>query len=357
MASDATSSSWSGALNAMIQCGNLQDVDDAPPVPAAAAADVDGGDLADEEDPVFDPASEAGGGVVACSTWRKQLQSISPGLALVAPDAPVAGDAAFWSRLGEDSDDDVGPSRSRSGSGGDEPASMIRFLTCVGEEGKTYDEVVSYPAPYEKAAPVEALYDEILSLKRQVAAMDGAGGPRGEPFSVQDELDRLRRKLDAVERGVAAQGLDSAAPQIVVSEAPLPGDRGRRLSKKKSSLPRVPTPPEALAGSAFSAHLRDIPRVDAPPPPADGPPRSPASVQSAHAQMVASRQAAGVGGGEASDDDLDYSDDDDDDVEEDEDEESDGPPGLATAAVAASPSDACVRFDAARVPISPVTTL
>ena len=50
----------------------------------------------------------------------------------------------------------------------DDTASMVdNFLRCGGsEDGQTYDEVVTSPQkPTDPSIPVEALYDEILSLR------------------------------------------------------------------------------------------------------------------------------------------------------------------------------------------------
>ncbi|KAH8063559.1 FAD dependent oxidoreductase [Aureococcus anophagefferens] len=73
--------------------------------------------------------------------------------------------------MGEDSDD--GDSE-----GGGDPAlqsteAMMRLMMCVGgEEGKTYDEVVSHHYRPCELTPADALYDEIEELKKQVAALD-----------------------------------------------------------------------------------------------------------------------------------------------------------------------------------------
>ena len=94
----------------------------------------------------------------------------------------------------------------------DEPSSMVdNLLRCGGSEaGQTYDEVVTSPQkPTDPAIPVEALYDEILSLREQVARMEAGGA-----FALQDELDRLRRRLDT------ADG-DLGAPLPPPEDAPL----------------------------------------------------------------------------------------------------------------------------------------
>ena len=85
------------------------------------------------------------------------------------------------------------------------------MLRCGGSEaGQTYDEVVTSPQkPTDPAIPVEALYDEILSLREQVARMEAGGA-----FALQDELDRLRRRLDT------ADG-DLGAPLPPPEDAPL----------------------------------------------------------------------------------------------------------------------------------------
>ncbi|KAH8046785.1 FAD dependent oxidoreductase [Aureococcus anophagefferens] len=50
---------------------------------------------------------------------------------------------------------------------------MMRLMMCVGgEEGKTYDEVVSHHYRPCELTPADALYDEIEELKKQVAALD-----------------------------------------------------------------------------------------------------------------------------------------------------------------------------------------
>ena len=94
----------------------------------------------------------------------------------------------------------------------DDTASMVdNLLRCGGSEaGQTYDEVVTSPQkPTDPAIPVEALYDEILSLREQVARMEAGGA-----FALQDELDRLRRRLDT------ADG-DLGAPLPPPEDAPL----------------------------------------------------------------------------------------------------------------------------------------
>ena len=68
----------------------------------------------------------------------------------------------------------------------EETSSMVdNLLRCGGSEaGQTYDEVVTSPQkPTDPAIPVEALYDEILSLREQVARMEAGGA-----FALQDEL-------------------------------------------------------------------------------------------------------------------------------------------------------------------------
>ena len=94
----------------------------------------------------------------------------------------------------------------------DDTSSMVdNLLRCGGSEaGQTYDEVVTSPQkPTDPAIPVEALYDEILSLREQVARMEAGGA-----FALQDELDRLRRRLDT------ADG-DLGAPLPPPEDAPL----------------------------------------------------------------------------------------------------------------------------------------
>ena len=84
----------------------------------------------------------------------------------------------------------------------DDTASMVdNLLRCGGSEaGQTYDEVVTSPQkPTDPAIPVEALYDEILSLREQVARMEAGGA-----FALQDELDRLRRRLDTADDDIGA---------------------------------------------------------------------------------------------------------------------------------------------------------
>ena len=86
-----------------------------------------------------------------------------------------------------------------------------RRSRCGGSEaGQTYDEVVTSPQkPTDPAIPVEALYDEILSLREQVARMEAGGA-----FALQDELDRLRRRLDTADD-------DLGAPLPPPEDAPL----------------------------------------------------------------------------------------------------------------------------------------
>ena len=84
----------------------------------------------------------------------------------------------------------------------DDTSSMVdNLLRCGGSEaGQTYDEVVTSPQkPTDPAIPVEALYDEILSLREQVARMEAGGA-----FALQDELDRLRRRLDTADDDIGA---------------------------------------------------------------------------------------------------------------------------------------------------------
>ena len=101
----------------------------------------------------------------------------------------------------------------------DDTSSMVdNLLRCGGSEaGQTYDEVVTSPQkPTDPAIPAEALYDEILSLREQVARMEAGGA-----FALQDELDRLRRRLDT------ADG-DLGAPLPPPEDAPLRVRRDRR---------------------------------------------------------------------------------------------------------------------------------
>ena len=172
--SGGSGATWSSALSALIQCGNLQDVEEhPPPVPLPPPVEVrgdggsgGGGVTADMVAPrgavTADMVAPPAEPLIACSTrgerrppllasaaritrphrWRTQLESISP----IADDG-----GAFWRSLRPgDIDDDAAPEaaafRPGDAPAGDPetPASVIRFLTCVGEEGKTYDEVVSY---------------------------------------------------------------------------------------------------------------------------------------------------------------------------------------------------------------------
>lgn len=76
----------------------------------------------------------------------------------------------------------------------DDTSMMAEIMRCGGGDvGQTYDEVVS---PQKPAIPVEALYDEIISLRQQVARMEADGAA---PYALQDELDRLRRRLDTAD--------------------------------------------------------------------------------------------------------------------------------------------------------------
>lgn len=92
-----------------------------------------------------------------------------------------------------------------------------------GEVGQTYDEVVASPQKHSDI-PVEALYDEILSLRQQVARMED-----GAPYALQDELDRLRRRLDT------ADG-DIGCPPPPPEDSPLELEVGGRDSAATLSV-------------------------------------------------------------------------------------------------------------------------
>ena len=104
----------------------------------------------------------------ASSQWRRQVTSAKLAEGGRRPERRGSDPFHF---MGEDSDD------GESESGGD-PAlqsteAMMRLMMCVGgEEGKTYDEVVSHHYRPCELTPADALYDEIEELKKQVAALD-----------------------------------------------------------------------------------------------------------------------------------------------------------------------------------------
>ncbi|KAK7247770.1 FAD dependent oxidoreductase [Aureococcus anophagefferens] len=104
----------------------------------------------------------------ASSQWRRQVTSAKLAEGGRRPERRGSDPFHF---MGEDSDD--GDSE-----GGGDPAlqsteAMMRLMMCVGgEEGKTYDEVVSHHYRPCELTPADALYDEIEELKKQVAALD-----------------------------------------------------------------------------------------------------------------------------------------------------------------------------------------
>ncbi|KAH8096307.1 FAD dependent oxidoreductase [Aureococcus anophagefferens] len=104
----------------------------------------------------------------ASSQWRRQVTSAKLAEGGRRPERRGSDPFHF---MGEDSDD--GDSESRGDPALQSTEAMMRLMMCVGgEEGKTYDEVVSHHYRPCELTPADALYDEIEELKKQVAALD-----------------------------------------------------------------------------------------------------------------------------------------------------------------------------------------
>ena len=114
----------------------------------------------------------------------------------------------------------------------DDASSMVdNLLRCGGSEaGQTYDEVVTSPQkPTDPGDPRRGALRRNLEPAEQVARMEAGGA-----FALQDELDRLRRRLDT------ADG-DLGAPLPPPEDAPLEYEEigGRECAHVERRGPRI----------------------------------------------------------------------------------------------------------------------